>query len=91
MLNHSDYFITTLEFPYENADGWTVKVFFKNTKNGKASQTVFSGRDGWMKVADQCRKQIGEGKLYTITHQPKPKVRVEAPKPLKGKGKAKAK
>lgn len=93
MLNHADYYITNLEFPYENLDGWSVKLTFKHRKNGKTSQGFSSGRDGWMKVAEQCKRQVGAGEFYKITHEPKPKKRPVAQAPIgkvKGKGKAKA-
>lgn len=88
MLNHSDYFISHLEFPYEPECGWSVNVSFLNRKNGKKSLTMFAGRDDWMKVADQCKVQVRDGHYYKVSWAPKPKVRavVEAA-PVKGKGK----
>lgn len=91
MLNHADYVITALMFPYESEDPWAIKVKYKNKKNGKSSDGMFNGKDGWMKVSEQCRKQIATADYVTVTHEPKPKrVVAKAPvQPLKGKGKKK--
>lgn len=91
MLNHVDYVITAIQFPYASEDPWAAIVKFKHRKTGKLSEGMFGGRDGWMKVSKQCFDQIKTADYVRVTNQPKPKVvkQVAPVKPLKGKGKKK--
>jgi hypothetical protein len=86
MLNHSDYYIAAIEFPYQAECPYAANVSFMSRKNGKKALAIFTGRDDWMKVAEQCRKQIASAEYVRVTHQPKPK---HAPKPQAPIGKVK--
>lgn len=91
MLNHPDYFITAVVFPYGSEDPWAVKVSFKNRKNGKLSEGYFGEQEGYFSVQQQTVRQIATREYVKVSHEPKPKRQAPVKAPIVGKGKGKGK
>jgi hypothetical protein len=90
MLNHPDYFITSLTFPYGDETGWAVRVAFTNRKSGKKTTSVFEGERDWKRVAAQTNGQLKTREYVSVSNEPKPKHAPKPePTPIKGKGKGK--
>ena len=90
MLNHADYVITAIVFPYEHEDPWAVSVKFKHRRTGKLNETMFNGREDYMKVSAQCAGQLKTREPVSASHAPKPKKSVAAAAPVLVKGKKRA-
>lgn len=90
MLNHPDYVVTAIVFPYGSEDPWAVKTEYMNLRTGKLTEGMFTGKTAYMRVAEQCRTQIATRHYVSVSHQPKPKRAAPAPTPMgKVKGKKK--
>ena len=88
MLNHPDYVITTVVFPYESED-YAARVTFRHRRTGKKSETTFIGREQYFEMQQQTVRQIKTRDYVTCTREAKPKKVVVEPKPIIGKGKGK--
>ena len=90
MLNHPDYVVTAIVFPYGSEDPWAVKIKYSHLRTGKLSEGLFTGKADYLRVSEQCRKQITARHYVSVSHEPKPKRAAPAPTPIgKVKGKKK--